>query len=210
MVLIVFVTVMLSILGLFIQVFSLQTAKLYQSQNVLGQMMVTWHSAAVSFVRNNPPAWATYGLNGCSVTATITSLFTAYPGGTAPILCSSGTLAADGTYLLKSYAIGTYNFYSVAYANTADNHNYVVTFVYSTIGKYITLPDAGSTTSIGFTLQDLNAQLNRIAGNNLLYGLTTTRGGAQYIAIPNTNGGGGYMIPNWIPSNAVAMITQIS
>ena len=173
MFLIAFVTVVISIIGLYAQIISLQTARIYNSQVGLMQTMSVWHSAAVTFAR----AKANLGVIPTNAFTPITS----FCNMTSPALaspCGFGTLSVppnSTTYLPQGYAIGTFTFYSLAYQIAGVN--YVVTFVPDPGGNnYLMLPEVTTGTAVGYTMAGLSRQFARAANPNIMYGVVNASG----------------------------------
>ena len=157
MFLVVFTTLMISIVGLFAQVQLLQAKRMNNSQVGLMQTMVEWHHAATnlvfSYVAAGPLVWPTNanapGLvlalandsnatTGCMVYSTpLTSLTARHPISCAqnPALPAWLNLDASATYppnnskaLPYGYQTNPYSFYSMAFVNTA-GLTYVLTYL---------------------------------------------------------------------------------
>ncbi|MGB9151905.1 MAG: hypothetical protein WCD70_02335 [Alphaproteobacteria bacterium] len=157
MFLIVFVTLMISVIGLYAQVLSLQAAKVYNSQVGLMQMMVAWHGGATNLARANAAAIPT---GGCNLTAAVSPP------------CGFGALAAGSPYLPSGYSAQNFSFYSIAYQN--GGANYVITFVHDTdTSGNLVLPRTGGT-SVGYTMNSLMRQFAHSAPAILTYGSVTS------------------------------------
>lgn len=168
MFLIVFVTLMISIIGLYAQIFSVQANKLYNSQVGLMQTMVTWHGAATNLARANA---ASIPAAGCSLTA----------GAGLVSACTFGTLSGANLSLLPpNYNIGSFSFYSIAFQS--GSIPYVITFVHDTNSagntdptKNLLLPTRLGT-EVGYSLNNLMRQFDRAAPTYLTYGTVTASG----------------------------------
>jgi hypothetical protein len=189
MFLVVFVTLALSIIGLFAQVVTLQSAQINRSQSALAQTMLTWHAAAIKKALQNQSV-VTAG-NACLMTSR-----TAASGGEnwyppPPTACG---FTVDSTALPTGYAMTAYSFDSILYKpSTAPEINYVITFVLppktnssvaNSSNSYITLPDPYSNgPQTSFKLSDLRSQFRRIGAANLSFGTVTTVAGQKQLTI---------------------------
>jgi hypothetical protein len=156
MYLLVFVTLVISVIGLYTQTFALQTARIMSRQTGFANAMLTWHGTALAVAHYSvdatpgPPAGTTPNYNkaaGCSLSAI---------GGTnlpPPCLTAGNKPATVGLAappagmqncdsevpisfvppcwrtLPLDYASTIYPFFSIAYQWPAPKQNYVITFV---------------------------------------------------------------------------------
>lgn len=71
MYLLVFVTLIISLIGLYTQILSVQTARLFANQNGVGRAMLQWQAAAISMaasiVNTNRAGYAPFAGTGCSL-----------------------------------------------------------------------------------------------------------------------------------------------
>ena len=206
MFLVVFVTLVISVIGLFVQIYSLQTSRMYNNQTALMQTMQTWHATAAGMGINYPPTNLN-GMTGCRMTSNASS---ALPG------CVNGTYGTEwvntNANLPKGYNTASYSFMTVAFqtvAPPAPPTSYIITYAHDTDATgSLLLPDS-SGTSVGFSLHDLGLQFARSPHSNILYG-TVTAPGTLYVV---TSGGGAaaaslpYTIPTSIPVNSIAVIS---
>ncbi len=174
MFLVVFVTVVISIIGVLAQVLSLQSARMNNSQIGLMQTLVAWHhsatNAAFQFTAAGPamalqyataphvgPANATDNVKGCMMDSTPYSTKVAAPANLArPVSCvnpiasalfqlTPGTTLPNGTLALPpGYQINPYSFHSIFFKRTG--LDWVVTYipVPAVATNYLSLPDAAA------------------------------------------------------------------
>jgi len=202
MFLIVFVTLVISIIGLFAQILSAQTAQLYRQQVAFMQTMTTWHGAAVNLARAN---LSLFSATPCRLTPG-----TVATGG--PVACAQTVGASN---LPPGYQTSPYTFYSIAYQSAAGG-DYVITFVHDTDSNGgLKLPDSSSSNVVSYTISNLMQQLARAAPSNLSWGAVTasnsTSGTLTILTKSNgaTAGSLTYTIPgsSVIPLNAVALLS---
>jgi len=175
MFLVVIVTLVVSILGLFMQVVSLQTARLSASQNGLLQTMVMWHNAAVKQALTTPA----FDSVPCQLTSTgqISGLNNCTRGG-ASVLASG--------LLPTGYNTANYSFDTAVFNTTSPGGLYVFTYVHDTDGTgNLILPQSGGT--VGFSLGDLKTQMSRALPVNLVHG-TVTATGTLSVTLKNSSG----------------------
>jgi hypothetical protein len=207
MFLIVIVTFVISILGLFIQVVSLQTARMAASQNALLQTMITWHNAALNLASATPP------LDSANMPCQMTST-TAING--LPVCTRGGAQVLVSSVLTSTiYNVANYSFASAVFNSTSPLGKYVLTYVGSTDSSgniILPLPLPGGTT-IGYTFKDLQTQMGRALPVNLAHGAASTIGAQRYLSIVFKNNSGtsttsSYTIPTNIPDGAIGLISS--
>ncbi|MFY9288870.1 MAG: hypothetical protein WAO98_10265 [Alphaproteobacteria bacterium] len=200
MYLLVFVTLVISMIGVYVQVLSLQTARIAAQQNGIAQAMLAWHSAATSMagsiIRTNNAAYAAVAATGCGLTfnipagATYARCPTPRNGLTA--LNAWGTLTDGGTnpnlynifstqntvelvHLPAGYDTRMYQFYSVLYQT--GGQNYVATFIPASAAvnqtAFLTMARGNM---IGLTASDLIQQLQQSGAPRYTYGTVNTAG----------------------------------
>ena len=206
MFLIVFVTLVISIVGLYAQVLSLQSAKAYNSEAGLMQTMATWHGSAVALAR------AAVAANPAAITPTPCSI-TSGAGMVGP--CSFGTLTspvANQAYLPPGYNTTNFSFYTIAYQTGVPAVDYVVTFAHDAdpLSGDLYLPTISSGNMVGYTMNDLMRQFANSALPYATYGSVNTVGGSPILAV--TTPGGltptiSYTLPSVIPSGSLALIS---
>lgn len=124
MYLLVFVTLIISLIGLYTQILAVQTARLFANQNGVGRAMLQWQAAAISMaasiVNTNRTGYAAYGLTGCSLSNDTTGLALCPPpsnppgSGTPVVSLSTGNPQAFGTITDGANLNTIYNIASTA------------------------------------------------------------------------------------------------
>jgi hypothetical protein len=149
MYMIVFVTAVVAVVGVYSQLFMLQALRLYSMQTGIAQTMMTWHAAAVGQATNliSPSSfstapcvigtspWTYIGGGGllasqCQNTVLGGVYLQGLPA-SATDACVNNNPRPCTTYLPQGYQTGTYEFYSIVYQDTSAGsaQNYVLTFV---------------------------------------------------------------------------------
>jgi hypothetical protein len=205
MYLLVFVTLVISLIGLYAQVLTLQSARLAQGQTVVAQAMLRWHSTAISEARYTQIT-PTPGATGCDLTSPgilgavchgargSSNVSITPPAGWAGFTCSNPLTPPCYTQLPAGYATNTYTFYSIYYIPAGGTQSYVITFIPKPAAAnpgFITLPGIGGN-PISITMGDLANQLRNSGLNPLFYG--TVQGG-QLRAQSIQKAAGGPFIP---------------
>ena len=193
MFLVVFVTLAISIIGLFAQVLSLQAAKMNNAQVGLMQTMVMWHQSATTLAANNQATIAnpsfTVTSGGCSMTGTSTQSS-----------CGFSSVASS-PYFPVGYQSPAYSFNSTAF--NSGGQNYVVTYVPKPVGTNDLTTQNG--TDIGYTMNDLQRQFARSADINLAYGTVNTLG---TLSVQMKNGAAfSYPVPTGIATGSFGIIS---
>ncbi|MDD5587243.1 MAG: hypothetical protein PHY92_09900 [Alphaproteobacteria bacterium] len=173
MYLLVFVFLMLSIIGLYIQVYSLQLSKMLANQKAIGQTMLVWHGGALAFARDNRGSLGTQSTDakGCLLTEGISL------GGVSS--CGSLLETTATAYLPGGYQ-SAYQWYSIAYAPDGTGQQYVLTIATSTGGS-VTLPTPQP--NIGYSPAEILQQLKKSGAPRTAYGMTQDMGvlGRQFV-----------------------------
>jgi hypothetical protein len=208
MFLVVFVTLVISVIGLFTQVVALQSAQIYNAQSGLSQLMEIWHGVAVNMNFYTPATNA--GLtSGCRLTY-LGNIYSTVPVCTATGggLMYVSTTPATGYVPLPSGYNTTFSFLSVAYQTPAPVLSYVVTYVNPAAADasgFLILPQEGGK-SIGYKAADLIRQLKRDT-SNIVYG-TVTSPGILTVAPNNTvQKTLTYPIPASVPTGSIALVS---
>jgi hypothetical protein len=197
MYLLVFVTLVISLIGIYAQVISVQAARLASNQTAVIQQMLRWHSTAISQTRYAAIS-PIPGVAGCDLTT----------GGLAGIPCDSpargqvwisetvppawtafecaGTLAPPcWTALPPGYQADPYTFYSIFYQPTTAQ-NYVITFIPPPVTNannpppgFISLPESGAAGAqqVGATMGDIVEQVRNVSLPAVSYGTIAHVGG---------------------------------
>ena len=208
MYLLVFVTLVIGLVGIYAQVLSLQAARIASSINALGTNMVEWHLAAISMggsiLQTNLPA-------SIPVTVPCSLTFTAPAGVTACIPPvgsgdASGTVTVGATsglnnivignppitvpvHLPADYKIAQVQFYSILYKDASSNQYYVVTYVppahisaNNPAPGFLSLPT--SSNYISYTSSDLQHQLSISHIPDYAYGTAASNGTNEFLVSP--------------------------
>jgi hypothetical protein len=219
MYLLVFVTLVVALTGIYAEVLALQTRQLYGHQTTIAAAMQEWHAAAVAqaeFAVSTTAIPVPYpGTAGCDLTtngilgaqcqnttapapavlpvavtvANITNPPLPFCGGGPPPVATN-----CWTNLPPGYQTSPYTFYSIYYQPAA-GQNYVVTFVPPPIITAAN-PAPGFVTlpgangaQVGLTLSDLFSQLKNLGLSPLSYGTVTTIGLQNFIVTSTISGG---------------------
>lgn len=202
MFLMVYVTLVVGLIGVFSQVYTLQAARMYANQNAIAKAMLAWHTTAEAFVTKSVSLTSYSGAQGCDLTTTITpgvvnacrnqagqDIFVNLQ--TAPTGFANCTAAATNCWVSRdSYSgSGTYTFFSIAYRSGTPAQSYVLTYVppptaADALGnRLVSLPGSGATAarSIGITIDSLFRQLSKTNLDIMAYGTIVTQSGVQYL-----------------------------
>lgn len=231
MYLLVFVTLVIGLIGIYGQILTAQTARVAASQTGFAQTMMDWHSAAVSMGGSViKGASAPTDIIGCALTA-----FSPPSASVSPCqntVCSGLGIVTDMTgsarykialdrtgpcaedvHLSSSYKAEYYQFYSVLYA-AASGARYVITWVAPPATSvtnpapgYIALPTKYQTS---LTMADLSQQFRNIAkASPYTYGFVKNsklkvggiKADAQTLDVS-------YDVPSYIPEGSIAVISS--
>jgi hypothetical protein len=215
MFLVVFTTLMISIIGLYAQVLSVQSGRIFANQTGLMQTMQTWHAAAVKTgYADTTVLGTTAGHNYCVLTASSSLTPKCATAVVTVALGCSTTLATAGACLPTGYNTITYSFASILFVTTtAPFTKYVVTYVSDKDANgFLQLPDSNGTT-IGFSPATLSGQFKHAAPKDLLYGGVTATADPTIntfnVWIPGNNGVTTltYALPAAVPAGAFALIS---
>ncbi len=191
MYLLVFVTLVIALTGIYTQVIMIQAARLFSNQTAIAREMIIWHSTARALATNAGVTPAP-GATGCSLTSPAppglgvcqdagfnnVTVGGAQPGD-IPSLCSGAQTVPCWTRLPPGYQTAPYKFYSVYYQPAA-GQGLIVTFVPPPVVSAanpppgnITLPGTGANaiTQIGQTMSDLIHQFRNSHISPLSYGM---------------------------------------
>ena len=226
MFLITFVTLIISIIGLYAQVLSLQASKIYKAQNGLMQTMVDWHNSALTLAKNYTPSTvpciipsdymqtmqATLSNQPYPIT-TSTCANVAPPVTTLVLTPTGATPTLPPGYMTKYFS-----FYSIVFQS--GSIKYLLTYAYYTDAANapsgnLYLPANGTAgASVGYSLNSLEQQFARAATVGTLYGKVT--GSGILSVLPQTIGVTGpmieYTIPDFhvIPIGSLGIISPLS
>ncbi|MBI1273832.1 MAG: hypothetical protein GC131_07090 [Alphaproteobacteria bacterium] len=191
MYLFVFVFLLLTIIGVFTQVFAVQTARFSANQAVAGQQMLAWHYAATRFARAHP----TYGLTqtGCRITGGATL----YSGLTLTTACSTTLAASD---LPTGYVV-SYQWESIVFTDPGTSQRMVVTFV---------PPDANDAQAprapAGLAINQILTQLRKAQPGSITSG-SISGACPGSIMVPASQPGGSFVTQYPVPKSAAAPVT---
>jgi hypothetical protein len=233
MYLITFTLLIVGILGIYTQVFAIQTARLFASQTGIAQTMIAWHSAALSLADNivNPSTGSgggVIGAGGCSLSASYLGPGYCSPGLT--ITNSSGTAWATVTGGAPSYTINTSSYKTASgasYPHISPNYASSIyqwkSLAFQNGGYYVityvdppsaTSPPPGyistaSGTQLGISQADLYQQLSQSGLSPMNYGYVNS---ANMLVTPSSVGGGAisYPVPATISPGSLAIISNAS
>ena len=207
MYLLVFVTLIIGMVGIYAQVLSLQAARIAASQTGLAKAMMVWHGGAVSMasaIINTSPAIFTHGSSPCSLTYTV-------PSGVGISKCTKPSGSGDPFGVVMDNSNSLYHisateyvhiptgfttqFYSILYEDTSVSQYYVVTFLAKpTISAtnpapgFLALPP--NNRLISFTNDDLLHQLSLSGLPSYSYGAAKSTGGTSVLVSPGFGRGG--------------------
>ncbi|MDD3288495.1 MAG: hypothetical protein PHX43_05765 [Alphaproteobacteria bacterium] len=201
MYLIAFVVLMISLLGVFVQIYAVQTAQMFANQRVIGQLMIDWHSAAVGQARNsgifptNPP---------CRLNSNATAGMPATFSGTA-ICLPMGAVLAGSTRLPPGYSFINYQWFSMAYIPTGSTQVHVVTFVPPTTQANIPVPHP----NIGITTAELLQQVRFTKVTGISFGFVQSQ--RLVVTISQPNPAINYSMPSngAVPEGSIAIVSVL-
>lgn len=190
MYLFVFIFLLISVLGLYTQVYTLQARKMFENQTGIAEIMMTWHKSAYLSLQNFAP---TYTTSGCSLNPDLS------PPPTACATVMKDPSVDTSSTLPKGYNWADYKWKSIAYLSGSTK--YVIT--------YVTPPSSGVATdpidypSVGFSISDIYQQLTNAKVSARSYGYA---GSDQLLAKNSRN----YPLPvGLIPRGSLVIITPI-
>lgn len=159
MYLVTFTFILLSVLGLYSQLYLLQSAKIFERQSGVAQIMRTWHDSAYLLARANPAIVATAA--GCRLTNTALYAFA------APALCTNGgPVFVQAANLPTGYQLNPYTWKSVVLLSGGSR--ILVTYATVPAGGNMGAPLDGPI--IGYTLSDLYKQMQSAGMSQVGYG----------------------------------------
>jgi hypothetical protein len=151
MYLFVFVFLLMGILGLYTEVFSLQSAHQFAQQAGIAQTMLLWHNAAVAYAKTNKGSLA-----GLTVPCYVSS--------GAPV-CSLTPVFSVSANLPNGYN-AAYTFPSVVFSSAAQY--YLLTYVAPPSAAKLDGPV--TTPPIGFTVGEILRQIQNTGVSPMIYG----------------------------------------
>lgn len=152
-----YLILVLAILGVYTEIYAVQTAKLFSKQNVVASAMVTWHKTAVKKA-------ATSGL---SVAAGDYCMMTA--GEAKPCVATSQVAAGD--FVNSSYNTASYSWFTVAY--NISGQTYIVTYVPPTAATVSPQNNLIIKPNVGISIAELSMQLRRVGLDPATYGMVS-------------------------------------
>jgi hypothetical protein len=182
-----FVVLIVALMGVFGQVYTLQTAQFFANQKAIGQHMNDWHGAAMNFA--NFVIGTSLPSDPCNITT----------GTCGTAFDSSSTYYPPGDS-------SNYRWASKLFSNpSVPTSRFVITYVSVGSDNYVTSP------AIGLTVNELANQLKNANVSPFSYGyvkgsppncnLYTVIGSSYYV--PCTNGAGD------LPSGSFGIVSQI-
>ena len=150
MYLFVFIFILVSVLGLYTQIYTLQAARVFANQRAIGQIMQTWAGSAFDFARTRPALGTTPA--GCSLTTALA----------VPAACATQMAAAN---LPNGYAFADYSWNSIVF-QPAGGPRYVITYV----SPPASMADPINAPRIGYTVGQLYQQLRNTDLPKIAYG----------------------------------------
>jgi len=139
---VVFVTLMVALIGVYSQIYTKQSAKGVEQQSGVASAMIAWHSTAVDLASKFVKA-SSFSTTGCTLTSFVSSPSTPVPaslplctgnknptyvGMTTTPICTGSVGPPCVTKLPEGYLSSPYTFYSIAF-NTSGGKSYVLTYV---------------------------------------------------------------------------------
>ncbi len=219
MYLLVFSFLIIAMLGVYTQVFALQTARMLSGESGIAQMMMVWHQAAVSLATGCNVASATdcdvitkLSAVNCSLTSSGATACKRQPlasGGPANkrVYVTGGTYTGQSgatyPYLPAGYNTVTYKWNSLTFQSAAGSPYYVVTWAPppANPADQITVPP------VGISESDLYRQLQNAGVSLISYG--TVKGNQLITAVPASGGSVTYPLPaGALADGSVAVISQ--
>lgn len=193
-----YVFLMISLLGLYTQIYSIQAMNFLSNQKVLGQTLLAWHNAAVTLSKNNAAAVATKNAaapNYCH----LDSITGNSPICGATIKMEDPTAPANTSTLPPGYNFTAYQWNTIAYKN--GSKNYVITYVPPPAsGNLVDQPD------IGISVGELMRQLKASKTSTAAYGAVGTVGTSRVLLSSMEN----YqlVLPGDIATGSIAVVSQ--
>lgn len=153
MYLLVFVTLMLSIIGLYAEVYTLQAARIFAGQKAVGEVMILWHNAASKYVKNNLVSFPTT----CYV-----------PPVTLPPMLPCAKSMGDPGVLPSGYNDADFRWRTLVYVS--GGQKYLYTFV-TPPGGNMALPV--TTPAVGFSTSEIFQQVRNTGLDTVVYGMVS-------------------------------------
>lgn len=214
MYLLVFVLLMLSILGVYTEIYIVQASRLSANQIGVAQAMLDWHGAAVRLVGANSSSIGGSGADGC--------LLTPVQACASGVTACTPQLTQNSSYLPSGYNYSAYEWCSILYTPNVPVGNktrYVVTYV-STPASAPSQPGGRGTVdsskpvqspdpTVGYTVGEIYQQLMKtgLVSSASLSAvdsggtLTLTASGCTAANCPN------FLAPTGMPQGSVAIIS---
>lgn len=230
MYLLVFVTLVIGLLGVYGQILTVQTARVAAGQIGFAQTIQDWHAGAVSMAASVLKGGYAPDNNGCSLTSggpVGDCVNAAVCGGSGVVASSAGAIGKitiDNTacdeeiHLPKGYKAEYYQFESILYLS-ASGGRYVLTWVPPPIVAagnpapgYVALPSASNKRyQTSMTMADISQQFRNIAKSApYTYGIvknSTLKVGS--IKTDETNVLVlDYGVPNYVPEGSIGIISS--
>jgi hypothetical protein len=213
MYLLVFVFLMISIIGLYTELYALQVSKMMAREKALGQAMLVWHGGVTAFARTHKGTDPNE-LGSDSVTAQGCLLTSNPAAALAYQLNSCGSLMEYNDSALPTGYNADYKWYSIAYVPLGGTQQYVMTFAPPSEAGNLTSPM--TLPAIGYSPAEILMQLKNSGAPRTAYGMARDYGMGlvkfdtpDSPAVPMPS----YIVPksgmtmNYVPAGSVGLIS---
>lgn len=208
MYLFVFIFLLLSIAGLYTELYMLQVSQMLSKQKAIAETMLTWHGGAMAFAKKNFTGTDTTFLYNVAAGCLITGPAVQTLGSSSMAGCPSRLNVTNDDFLPQEYSTD-FKWYSVAY--TRSTGRVVLTFAPpSTAGN---VSSAISFPEIGYSPADIWRQIKLIGAPKTAYGMVQNVSGVgSRFVTPDAPGGSQvYLLPGCgtgcVPLGSVGFIS---
>ncbi|HAX91610.1 MAG TPA: hypothetical protein DCY07_05290 [Rhodospirillaceae bacterium] len=172
MFLFVYIFLLMSVLGLFTNVYMLRTARMAENQTAIAESMMVWHGAAYKMAMEKGAAILPGGAVSCYITpTTVLHPLPMAPETTVPCAFRLTSVPLS-TYFPKNYSVDDeYKFLSKVY--TAGGIRYLVTYIRSDQPR------------LGYTSTQLSMQMRNAKFPLASYGTVSATSGCTGVAAPS-------------------------
>lgn len=230
MFLMVYVTLVIGLIGVFSQVYTLQAARMYANQNAVANTMLAWHTVATAYAEKTIHS-ADITASGCDLTHTSVRLpasnpCTNNPSGTAAQIfvgnskptsianyCNGSSVTSNCWVDQSSFSgAQNFNYYSIVYQSSGNY--YLVTFVppppTDQFGnKNLCLPGVfsgttcnGGSIQVGIGFDAFEGQLKKLSIKSTNYGFVNAAATALVSGATVTSGGSAASLQYPLPTTA--------